>query len=206
LNVANGIAVYDGYVYITETILVPESKPLVSGVFRFKFGEEGVKMKEPLKDDPHLILTMESKGSVPFGADGICFDKEGRLYVSNFGDGLIYRYLLDKDGKPTESKLFAKADFMKSSDGMDYDPKTDKIYSADLVANGVNVIDMEGNVKRLAVDPDNDGSGGQLRSPSEALVRGSTIVVANMDFVIEGGVIKKYSKPATMSVIKLDGK
>jgi sugar lactone lactonase YvrE len=204
LNVANGIALHDGYVYITETILVPDSKPLVSGVFRFKFGEEGVTMKQTLRDDPHLITTLETKSTVGFGADGICFDGKGRMYVSDFSDAVIYRVILDKDGKVASKTLFAKADFMHSCDGMDYDPKTDKIYSADLMGNGVRVIDMDGKVQSLAQDADNDGSGGRLRTPCEALVRGNTIVVSNMDFPFEGTVVKKYSKPATISVIKLD--
>jgi hypothetical protein len=204
LNVANAVAIHDGYVYLTETILVPESKPLVSGVFRFKLGDEGIKMKEPLKDDPHLLFTLETQGSTGFGADGICFDGKGNLYVSDFTDGVIYRATVDKDGKVGEKKLFAKADFMKSCDGMDYDPKTDKIYSADLMGNGVNCIDMEGKVQRLAENPDSDGAGGQLRAACEALVRGNTIVVANMDFPVPGAVVQKYSKPATISVIKLE--
>jgi hypothetical protein len=204
LNVANGITLHDGYVYITETILVPDSTPLVSGVFRFKFGEESITMKQPLKDDPHLVTTLETKSKVGFGADGICFDGKGRLYVSDFSDAVIYRVILDKDGKVTSKKLFAKADFMHSCDGMDYDPKADKIYSADLMGNGVRVIDMEGKVQSLAQDADNDGSGGRLRTPCEALVRGNTIVVSNMDFPFEGTVVKKVSKPATISVIKLD--
>jgi sugar lactone lactonase YvrE len=204
LNVANGIAIHDGYVYVTETILVPDSKPLLSGVFRFKLDDKNVELKQPLKDDPHLLFTLETQGKTGFGADGICFDGKGNLYVSDFTDAVIYRVVLDKDGKVTEKKPFAKADFMKSCDGMDYDPKTDKIYSADLVGNGVNAIDMQGKVQRLAEDPANDGAGGKLRAPCEALVRGGTIVVANMDFPIPGAVIQKYSQPATISVIKLE--
>jgi sugar lactone lactonase YvrE len=203
LNVANGIAIHGDYVYVTETILEPGSSPLVSGVFRFKLDDKDVQMKQPLKDDPHLVLTMETQSKVGFGADGICFDGKENLYVSDFSDGVIYKVALDKDGKGTKT-LFAKADFMKSCDGMDYDPKTDKIYSADLMGNGVNVIDMQGKVERLAEDPDNDGSGGKLRAACEALVRGNTIVVANMDFPVPGAVIQKYTKPATISVIKLE--
>jgi hypothetical protein len=201
LNVANGIAINGDYIYITETILVPDSKPLVSGVYRFKLDDKNVAMKTPLKDDPHLVTTQETQGKTGFGADGICVDKNGNLYVSDFTDGVIYRMKVGPDGKATEKKLFAKG--MKSCDGMDYDPKTEKIYSADLMGNGVNVIDMDGKVERLAEDPANDGSTGQLRAACEALVRGDTIVVGNMDFPVPGGVIQKYTKPATISVIKL---
>ena len=45
INVANGLAIHDGYVYITETQLVPDSKPLVSGLMRFKLDEQDVKLQ-----------------------------------------------------------------------------------------------------------------------------------------------------------------
>ena len=57
---ANGVDIHGGYVYLTETILVPDSKPLLSGIYRFKLGEEGVVMKSPLTEDPHLITTMKT--------------------------------------------------------------------------------------------------------------------------------------------------
>ena len=45
---------------------------------------------------------------------------------------------------------------------------------------------------------------GLLDEPSEALVRGDEIVVANMDWPIDGFVNKPpYRMPATLSVIKL---
>jgi hypothetical protein len=210
LNVANGLAVHEGYVYLTETILVPDSKPLVSGVVRFKIGEEGIQMKTPLEKDPHVLLTLECTPDIPFGADGICFDGKGNLYVNCFIEGWIRKIKLDKDGKVVSNEMFAKADFMKSCDGMDYDPRTDKIYVADLMANAVRVISMDGSVQTLAQDPDNDGTGGRLDGPCEALVRGNTIVVANMDFPVKGAgniagsVNTKFDKPYTISVIKLD--
>jgi sugar lactone lactonase YvrE len=210
LNVANGIAIHDGYVYVTETILVPDSKPLVSGVFRFKIGEEAVQMKTPLPDDPHLVLKVESSGKIGFGADGICFDGKGNLYVNCFEDAWIRKIKLDAAGKVFSNVMFAKAAFMKSCDGMDYDPRTNRIYVADLMANAVRMVSMDGTVETLAENADNDGSGGQLDGPCEALVRGNTIVVADMDFPVKGSdkapgsVNTKFDKPYTISVIKLE--
>lgn len=204
INVANGMAIQGGYVYLTETVLVPDSKPLVSGVYRFKLDEKGVKMQTPLEKDPHLVLKVESPGNIGFGADGICFDSRDNLYVNCFEGAWIRKIKLDADGKVQSNEVFAKDDCMKSCDGMDYDPKTDKIYVADLVGNSVFAVSMDGKVQRLAGSPDNDGSGGQLDAPCEALVRGNTIVVANMDFPFPGTVDTKTDKPYTISVIKLD--
>ncbi len=201
LNVANGLTIHGGYVYMTETVLVPGSKPLVSGVFRFKLDEENVQMQTPLEKDPHLVLKIESSGDIGFGADGLCFDKSGNLYVNCFEAGVIRKVKLDDAGKVVSNEVFAQAPFMRSTDGMDYDPRTDKIYVADLMANAVRVISMDGKVETLAVNGDTDGSGGLLDAPCEALVRGNTIVVANMDFVVpgndkvKGSVDTKFDKP-----------
>ena len=45
MNVANAVAIKGDYVYVSETILLPESKPLISGIFRFKIGDEGIELK-----------------------------------------------------------------------------------------------------------------------------------------------------------------
>lgn len=203
-NVSNGLAIHDGYIYVTETILVPDSKPLVSGVFRFKLGEEGIKLTKNLQEDPHLIATLKTfNEKIPFGADGIAFDSRGNLYVGNFADGTMHKMVL-KEGKVVSNAIFAKCDFLRSCDGMCYDKRTNKIYVADSLANAVQIVSMDGSVQTLAQDPDNDGSGGRLDQPCEVLVRGSEVIVSNMDFPVPTGVNTKFDKPYTMSVIKLD--
>lgn len=205
LNVANGVDIADGWVYLTETIMVPESKPLVSGVFRFRLDEEGVQMKSPLKDDPHFITALETQHkSIPFGADGVAVDSKGNLFVGNFADGTMHKIVLDKDGKVVSNALFAKSPAMKSCDGMVCDKRTDKLYVADLVGNAVQVISPDGSVQTLAKSPDGDGADGGLEAPCEVLLRGNEVIVSNMDFIVEGGVNTKSERPYTMSVIKLD--
>lgn len=204
-NVSNAVVVHDGCVYVTETILEPDSKPLVSGVFRFKLGEEKVKLTTPLKNDPHLIATIKTyHDKIPFGADGATFDGKGNLYIGNFADGTMHKLVFDKKGKVVSNKIFAKADCMKSCDGIFYDRRTDKIYVADSMANAVQMVSMDGTVQTLAQDGDNDGSGGRLDQPCEVVVRGNEVIVSNMDFPVPGGVNTTFNKPYTMSFIKLD--
>jgi len=203
-NVSNAVVVHEGFVYVTETILEPDSKPLASGVFRFKLGEEKVKLATPLKDDPHLIATIKTfNEKIPFGADGATFDDAGNLYLGNFADGTIHKLVLDRKGKVIANTIFAKASFMRSCDGIFYDRRTKKIYVADSMANAVQMVSPDGTVQTLAQDTDNDGSGGRLDQPCEVVVRGSEVIVSNMDFPVPGGVNTKFDKPYTMSFIKL---
>jgi sugar lactone lactonase YvrE len=208
--VANAVIIRDGYLYVSDTSMVPKKDPkdpLISGIFRVKLTEEGTKLKLPLTDDPHLVATMKSYNlDVGFGADGLTFDSKGNLYCGNFADGTLHKIEFDADGNPTqkEAPVFARAPFMKSCDGIFCDLKTDKIYVADSLANAVQVVLPDGSVQTLAQDAENDGSGGRLDQPSEVLIRGREVVASNIDFPVPGGVNQTWDKPYTISVIKLD--
>jgi sugar lactone lactonase YvrE len=208
-NIANGLAIRGGFLYVTESVLEKDSKPLISGVLRFRLDEEGVRLTTPLKDDPHVLTTFTCKDpnvQWPFGADGIDFDSKGNLYVGSFGDGKLYRITFDESGKVTGNKLFAEVPGrMINCDGMRLDPKTDKLYVADSAANAVQVIDCaDGSVTTLVANDDvADKLTGGLDQPCEALVRGDEIIVSNMDWPFPGFKNQSHQLPATLSVIRL---
>ncbi len=204
-NVSNAVIVRDGYLYVSETQIDTAAKPAISGVFRFKLGEEGVELKTPGTDDPHLIATIECHDEeLPLGADGLAFDGSGNLYVSNFADGTVHKFQFDDQRKVISNEIFARADFMKSSDGLFFDPRTDKIYVADSRANAIQVVSLDGSVETLAQNGDTDGSDGGMDQPCEVLLRGNELIVSNMDWPVPGCVNTKYDEPCTLSVIKLD--
>ena len=93
---------------------------------------------------------------------------------------------------------------MKSCDGIFCDLATDNIYVADSIANAVQIVSPDGVVQTLAVDEENDGSGGRLDQPCEVLLRGNEVLVSNMDFPVPGGVNTKWDKPYTLSIIRLE--
>lgn len=219
-NVSNGLAIHGDHLYVTESVLKESSDPkpaegetppatfqdpLISAVLRFRLDEENVQLTTPLEDDPHIIATFESyKTAWPFGADGIAFDSKGNLFVGTFGDGVMYKLELDENGKVISKKEFAKAPFMINCDGMSCDKRTDKLYVADSAANAIQIINPDGTVETLAENDDvTDKKSGLMDQPCEALVRGDTIVVSNMDWPFPGFKNSGYQLPATLSVIKL---
>ncbi len=213
--VANAVIIRDGYLYVSDTTMVPKKdptdreEPQISGIFRVKLDEEGTKLTLPLTEDPHLVATIKSfNPDCGFGADGLTFDSEGNLYCGNFADGTMHKIAAADLGAGKESPIWAKASFMKSCDGIFYDAETDKIFVADSIANAVQIVDpKDGSVQLLAVDEENDGSGGRLDQPCEVLLRGRELIVSNIDFPISSvpyTVNKVWDKPYTVSVIKLD--
>jgi len=206
MTVANAVIVRDGFLYVTDTTMVEGSDPLISGVYKIPLDkEETIKLTRPLEKDPHTIATIESHNmKIGFGADGLTFDSKGNLYIGNFADGTVHKLEFDEDGEVSSNTIFAKVPYMRSADGIFCDTKTDKIYVADSLANAVQIVNPDGTVQTLAKDEENDGSGGRLDQPSEVLLRGREIIVANIDFPVPGGVNQTYDKPHTLSIIKLD--
>jgi len=206
--VANAVIVRDGYLYVSDTTMVPDSQPLVTGVYRIKLSEEPVELTRPLEKDPHCVATIVTfHPRVGFGADGLTFDSQGNLYIGNFADGTLHKIEFDAQGKPKTPRpapVWSRAPFMRSCDGIFYDKKTDKIYVADSLANAVQMVSMDGRVQTLAQAPTDDGKDGKLDQPCEVVIRGNEMIVSNFDMPVEGGVNKKFEVPNCLSVIKMD--
>ena len=203
-NVANAVAIRDGFVYVSDTVLVPDSRPLVSGVLRFRLGEEDVVLKTPVRDDPHVIATIVTHNEqILFGADGLAFDPKGNLYIGNFADGTIHRLTFDAGGSVVTNTIFVNDPKMKCADGLFYDPRTNAIYVADMIQNAIQIVSLDGKVRTLAINGDTNGEAGLLDQPCEAVVRGSKVIVSNMDWPFPGVVNTTFDKPYTISVIDL---
>ena len=207
-RVSNAVICRDGCLYVSETQIDTESKPATSGVFRFKLEElekDLVTLADDETKDPHFLAIVKCYNKeLPLGADGLCFDAKGNLYIGNFSDGTVHRFTFNKKGKVKSNTIFAKADCMKSSDGLFMDSTTGIIYVADSKANAVQMVFPDGSVKTLAQSGDTDGLDGGMDQPCEVLIRGREVIVSNMDWPVPGCINKKYNEPCTLSVIRLD--
>jgi sugar lactone lactonase YvrE len=219
--VANGTVWRGDTLYVTETILrhTPQTEegqskpPLLSGVYAFKLEQldRGPIRLIPYGDhhsDPHLVVRLESSNRIGFGADGVAVDGAGNLYTSVIEDGVIYKTSFDDDGRPLETKLFAKSERMRSADGLVWREKDGRIYVADMLLNAVHAIDNNGVVSTLHRNGDTDGSNGLLDQPAEVILRGDELIVVNMDMPWSDphGYLTNTTidEPYTLSVITLD--
>ncbi len=205
---ANAVSYHTGKIYVTETSIDPEVKPMPSGVYSFDLSEftgEPVKLL-PGGKDKHLVAkftTEREDWRAGVGANGLAFDSKGNMYVCNFGEAGILKYELDADGKVISTKTLAKGDGMESTDGMKYDPATNDLYVADFVGNAVHKVNCDtGKVTTIAKNEDNSGgTGGKLDKPSEVCLRDNKIYVANIDLPLDAN---KYDSPHTISLIEMD--
>ena len=203
----NGVRVRDGYMYVTQSCLSRVQHPsgkLVSCVYRFGLDEENIEVTNTL-EDKHIIATFVTQNpQVQYGADGIAFDKDGNLYVGNFGDGEIYRITFNQDGSVKENKPFAKdPEQLVSTDGMVFD--TDgSMYIADFNVNAICKMSPDGKLTRIAQSPDTDGLHGELDQPGEPIVWNGLLIASCFDLVTdETKVNTAHEMPATLSFMEL---
>jgi len=183
LNAANGIAARGDSLYVNETSF-GEGDPMPSGTYRFRLAE--LNADAPIRvdgtaKDPHVIFALLTRGPVKVGANGLCFDGEGHLYVANFGDREIWKVTLDTDGRLKEGVLFTTVACAESVDGMQYDGEG-SIWFADFMGNAVIRVCVEsGQAAIVAKNPPCDGFNGELDSPSEYIRLGNRVYVSNID-------------------------
>ena len=183
LHAANGIAAAGDSLYVNETTF-GEGDPMVSGTYRFKLAE--LRADAPVRvdgtpTDPHVIFTLKTRGPVKVGANGLCFDSAGNLYVANFGDREIWRLAMNADGGVASHALFTTVKEAESVDGMQYDGQG-SIWFADFMGNAIfRVCTASGAAALVARNPPGEGAAGELDSPSECIRLGNKVYVSNID-------------------------
>lgn len=204
----NGIRIYGEYMYVTQSTLEKvktDSGKLMSCVYRFHLDDENIHITNTLDDENIFETFITENPDCQYGVDGIVFDKNGNLYVGNFGDGAVHRIVLGDDGNIVENKIFAHdPDQLLTTDGMTFD-EYGNMYVADFSANAIARIDPNGNVRRIAQSPDCDGFDGGLDQPGEPCVWNGKIVVSCFDLVTdEQKVNTAHEMPATMSLLDIE--
>lgn len=206
----NAIVWKGNTMFVSDTVLTANKQQVISGVYKFSLNELNTKAPVQVspyisseQHDSHLFETFTSSGKLGFGANGLTLDSEGNLYTSIMEDGTVIKTTMDEHNQKKQSVLFAKG--MIATDGLKWDKRTNKIYIADLFANAIYQIDMQGNLTLLAQNGDSTGKNGELDAPAEVIVRGNQIIVTNFDAVFDSPDMtnKTADKPITLSVITL---
>ncbi len=203
INKANGVAARGNSLFVNETSF-SEAVPTVSGTYQFNLAE--LRADAPLRvdgtaNDPHVIFTMESEGKYSNGANGICFDHENNMYVSNFEDSEIWKLRFNETGELQESKLFTKVDCAESVGGLQYDGE-EHIWFADFVGCAIGKVSIKsGKSALVAKNAPGDGLNGELDAPSECIRLGNKVYVSNVDLTIGPNTADDFQ---TISVISLD--
>ena len=203
----NGIRIRGNYMYVTQSLLTKIKDPsglLVSGVYKFSLDDENIEVSNTLDDENLLTTFITYNKECQYGADGIEFDREGNLYVGNFGDGAVHKIIFNDDGSVKENFVWAKdPEQLQSTDGMIMDNRGN-LYIADFSANAIAAVSPDGKVQRIAQSPDTDGFNGELDQPGEPIIWNGKLVVSCFDLVTGPDKVNTaHELPATMSELEL---
>ncbi len=202
----NGIRINRNHLYVTHSMLSRVKDPsglLTSCVYRFRLDDEDIRVTNTL-EDPNIFTTfLTHNRDIQYGADGIEFDKQGNLYVGNFGDGAVHRITFNDDGSARDNTVWAKDPaHLKSTDGMIIDSEGN-ISIADFCANAVARVSPNGAVTRIAQSRDSDGLHGELDQPGEPIIWQGRLVVTCFDLVTGPQMVNtRHTLPATLSELR----
>lgn len=203
----NGVRIYNGKVYVTQSALSKikdESGLLVSGVYSFNLDDRNIRVTNT-RADKNLITTVVTRNpDVQYGLDGLVFDKEGNLYVGNFGDGVIHRLVIDYNGKVADNEIWAQdASQLRTTDGMCMDDEGN-IWVADFSENAIACVYPNGTIRRMARNQDCDGSNGCLDQPGEPIVWNGRLIISCFDMVTGPDKANtRHDKPFTLAALPL---
>jgi hypothetical protein len=203
----NGIRIRGGYMYVTQSLLSKVKDPsgkLVSCVYRFGLDEENIEITNTLADKHIFTTFLTLDPDCQYGADGICFDKQGDLYVGNFGDGAVHRITFNADGTAKDNRVWAKdPKQLQSTDGIFIDD-AGNLFIADFSANAVAKVTPQGKVTRIAQSPDCDGLNGELDQPGEPIIWKGRLVLSCFDLVTGPDKVNTaHEMPATLSELEI---
>lgn len=207
----NGLVWKGNDLFVSDTVLKFGDGKQISGVYKFNIKE--LNPLKPLQVKPytdtknsdfHLFEIFTSNGKLKFGANGVTIDGEGNLYTAIMEEGAIHKTTMDENNEKINTTVFS--DGMIATDGMKWDRRTNKIYIADLFANAVYSIDMNGRRELLVQNGNTNGANGELDGPAEVIVRGNEVIVTNFDAVFDSPEMtnKTASRPFTLSVIEIN--
>ncbi len=203
----NGVKVYGDYIYVTQSYLtkVHSDDGLMSCVYRFPLDAENIEITNTLADEPYIFATFVTRNPVcVYGVDGIeVFGND--LYIGNYGDAEVEKFVLDEKGDMVSRELYARdPEELNSTDGMTMDPNTGILYIADFNHNAIVAVMPDRTVKRLAQSPDCDGLDGSLDQPGEPIIWQGHIIASCFDLVTDETKFNTaHEMPATMSEIDL---
>lgn len=203
----NGVRVRGEYMYVTQSALSKVEDPsgkLVSCVYRFKLTDRDIEVSNTLDDENIFATFITQDPECQYGADGIEIDPEGNIYVGNFGDGAVYKLVLDENGDLVSNAVYAQdRTQLRSTDGMIMD-ENGNLYIADFCDNAIVKVYPDGRVERIAQSPDCDGLNGELDQPGEPIIWDGKLIASCFDLVTDDTKVNTaHEMPATMAMLDI---
>ena len=115
---------------------------------------------------------------IPFGANGLAIDKDGTIYFSNTGNGVIHKIETRKeDGGLMSITVWRSHEALVGADGI----AIDKAGNVWVAVNGKNAIFAVTPNDRRIIEVSKSDNSGPLEFPSSLVFAGESIFITNFD-------------------------
>ena len=142
----------------------------------YRVGPAGGRAEVVLRIEPHNRILSDKKTQQPIVANGLAFDANGVLYITDTARGAIWKTTIGVDGSAGKPILLAQSPLLEGADGLDFD-RGGRLWVTANERNAILTLTSDGNVQEIA----KNGSQGPLEFPSAIVFVGNTAYVSNND-------------------------
>ena len=142
----------------------------------YRVGPNGGRAEIVLQVEPHNRILSDKKTQQPIVANGLAFDANGVLYITDTARGAIWKTTIGADGNAGNPILLAQSPLLEGADGLDFD-RNGRLWVTANERNAILSLTSDGKVQEIA----KNGSQGSLEFPSAIVFVGGTAYVSNND-------------------------
>ena len=139
-------------------------------------GPDGGAAQAAVQIEKHVRTLPDGKSQQAIVANGLEFDRNGVLHVSDTARGAIWKVVIGPDGKGGKPSLLAQSPLLEGADGLAFDSRGDLWVVAN-ERNALITVTPNGAVRELT----KNGSQGPLEFPAGIIFVGNTAYIANFD-------------------------
>ena len=142
----------------------------------YRVGPNGGAAAAAVQIDKHVRKLPDGKTQQQIVANGVAFDANGVLHVTDTARGAIWKVVIGPDGKGGKPELLAQSPLLEGADGLAFD-RTGTLWVVANELNAVVTVTPDGQVRQVA----KNGSQGPLEFPSAIVFVGDRAYVSNFD-------------------------
>jgi sugar lactone lactonase YvrE len=142
----------------------------------YRVGPKGGAAEPAVQIEKHTRTLADGKTQQSIVANGLEFDRNGVLHVTDTARGAIWKVSIGADGKGGKPTLLAQSPLLEGADGLAFD-KRGNLWVAANERNALITVTPDGVVQEIS----KNGSQGPLEFPSALVFVGETAYIANFD-------------------------
>ena len=142
----------------------------------YRVGPNGGAAEAAVQIDKHVRTLPDGKTQQQIVANGVAFDANDVLHVTDTARGAVWKVVIGPDGKGGKPALLAQSPLLEGADGLAFD-RSGVLWVVPNELNSIATVSSAGQVRQVS----KNGSQGPLEFPSAIVFVGDRGYVSNFD-------------------------